>query len=142
MPSHLRRLATIALAIVVVGCYRETPRWPVTPDFSNTAPTPPATPATRYPALSGIVKDASTGKPLAAVAVLWIRPMEFWGDRGHGVKTNAEGYYITHIPPFEPDGHHNRILVRAEKAGYNPQETDLAIAEDTELNFALAPMQP
>ena len=64
------------------------------------------------------------------------------GRQGSWRQNEAEGYYITHIPPFEPDGHHNRILVRAEKAGYNPQETDLAIAEDTELNFALAPMQP
>jgi hypothetical protein len=85
--------------------------------------------------VTGVVTDAVTKEPIAGASVEWAGVAEAWGDRGHGVMTDANGTYQMLVGPVPGGG----ILMRAWKAGYESRVLTATVTPSVVVNFALTP---
>src|SRR5512139_1185234 len=104
---------------------------------SRSTPVGPPPPPPSANVLSGVVRDANSLLPIAGANVAWAGLAEAWGDRGHGVGTDAEGRYRLTISGLEGLG--PEINVQASKDGYVPQVVQVSVAGELEQDFRLVP---
>jgi hypothetical protein len=85
------RVLILLAAAVLVGCSEH----PTQPTQSTTIAKSPVQYGPSV-TISGTVTDTSN-RPLADVNVNWVGAAEYWGDRGHGVMTDANGTYHLNV---------------------------------------------
>jgi hypothetical protein len=73
--------------------------------------------------------------------VEWAGLAEAWGDRGHGVQTDQDGFYKMSIGPLGGPGSAGGVFwMRATKNGYTGQEMQVHL-DSLEVNFVLTPKE-
>jgi hypothetical protein len=85
--------------------------------------------------VTGVVTDAVTKEPIVGASVEWTGVAEAWGDRGHGVMTNANGTYKMFVGPVPGAG----LLIRAGRSGYESHVVTATLTPSVVVNFALTP---
>jgi hypothetical protein len=86
----------------------------------------------------GIVTDSATRLPLAGALISWTGLAEAWGDRGHGVATDADGAYQLAVSDLGgPGSDEGLFMMRASKGGYVSQTVRVTLAEAVNVNFEL-----
>ena len=92
--------------------------------------------------ITGMVTDAATGLPLKGARIEWAGLAEAWGDRGHGVVTDASGAYSLSVGPLGgPGTAEGRFWMRVSTDGYIEQVIQTSLNDRT-VNFALQAVQP
>jgi hypothetical protein len=88
--------------------------------------------------VSGVVTDASSGRPIAFATVDWAGLAETWGDRGDGVLTGTDGQYQINIRPRAAEG---EVMMRAAKPEFadDVRVVTLGVQEQATVNFKLTP---
>jgi hypothetical protein len=133
------RLPVIACSFVIAGIVLSSCEGsPVRPDLRLPTPVTSTPVPVSSQMVTGLVKDAVTGEPITDAAIEWTGLAEAWGDRGHGVKTDANGHYQLPVGQLGgPGSAQGTFLIRASKAGYISVELNATLTEHTEVNFNL-----
>lgn len=134
------RILTLLVSLgLLCGCANGSNPAGPTPG-SSTAPqsTVPQDASTR---VTGMVTDPSQ-RPLSDVNVQWAGLAEAWGDRGHGVRTDANGAYTLGVGPLGGPGSTEGLFnMLADKVGYLPSTLRVQLnPAGTTVNFTLTPV--
>lgn len=88
----------------------------------------------------GTVLDADSLQPIAGATVEWAGLAEAWGDRGHGVRTDANGRYSEAVGGLGgPGAAEGEIVMRASHPGHTEavQHVKLELGGVTKVDFQL-----
>ena len=89
--------------------------------------------------LTGIVTEAVSSRPIVGAAIEWVGAAEVWGDRGHGVLSDANGFYRMVAAGIDGPSTRTAIWVRASKPGFGARIEQVAIQASVTLDFQLTP---
>lgn len=134
------RFLTLLVSLgLLCGCVNDSN--PVRANPFRPTPVPSSGPPGLTDLVSGIVTDVSQ-RPLSDANVEWAGLAEAWGDRGHGVRTDANGRYTANVGPLGGPGSAEGLFVmRAAKAGYLPSTLRVQLdPAGTSVNFTLTPV--
>jgi hypothetical protein len=134
------RFLTLVVSIGLLCCCVNDSN-PVRANPIRATPVPSSGPPGLTDLVSGIVTDVSQ-RPLSDANVEWAGLAEAWGDRGHGVRTDANGAYTMRVGPLGGPGSTEGLFNRmARKVGYLPSTLRVQLnPAGTTVNFTLTPV--